>query len=149
NLAFSLDEASGTGSLSIKGGAQPHWRIELAADHLDLDRLELSRYGVTHALEIGSGTQGEAASGPEPEGLEQPAVRQSAATWLWHNLDPRWLQTAAAVFDVKLGSLRYDGVDMTELGLDLRLENGNLEIRRADIGELAGARVRASGEVTS
>src|SRR5690606_4063025 len=102
-----------------------------------------SRYGVARSPARDAARPGEQHEGAVSTASEagndlagKPAPILSAASWLWHNLDRQWLQTAEAVFDVELGSLRYAGTSITDLAIDLTLDKGDLKIRRLDIGQL-------------
>lgn len=116
-IDVSVDNTRLTGGLAVVVRDVPGIGLRLAADRLNLDAYR-------------------------PDAVE--AWGPAAADWLaahWPDL----LHAANANVDLTVGALTVDGVRAGDLALDATLNGGSLSVRRAAVGDLAGASAELSG----
>lgn len=128
-LELTLEDTRVTGSLRATLDDVPNLGFELEADAIDLDRY-LPADGPPPVAAATGGEGGDGGDGADPIA----------------SLPLQAMRGVELEGHVKVGRLGYRGLDLTDLGLDLRLADGLLTLERADL-KVAGGTLRTRGRL--
>ena len=131
DLRFDVSRAMGGVAMILR--ERPGFGVGLAIDKLDLGAYL---------------PKGASAADPEPsdgEVAEEEVAEETGTAETPPGL--AGLDRFDANLDLRLGSLTYEGLSATDVHLDATLQEGAITVREAQIGDLAGTGLRASGTV--
>lgn len=142
NLNLGFDSSRLTGAATIALRSRPAFGLNLTLDQIDLDAYQISAVADEPAVA--------SASAEAPPQAPAKANQTVAPT---EPQNPFSGLAALADFDanalISVKRLGIKGEAVKNLSIDATLYNGNLELRKLDVSELAGLAVKSNGQINN